>query len=67
MHTPATHPTMIVSRLRLDRIMLINELIPGIWLSTPPMRDSIEAIIVLCCAKSSRVAYAWLQGQRKLL
>ena len=64
MHTPATHPTMTVSRLRLDRIMLINELIPGIWLSTPPIRDSIDASVVRCWAKSSRVAYAWLRSQR---
>lgn len=32
-------------------------------LRTPPIRDWIPAIAVRCCAKSSRVAYAWLSGR----
>jgi hypothetical protein len=40
--------------------MVINELMPGIWDKTPPMRWSIRASMVDCWAKSCRVAYACL-------
>lgn len=48
MHRATTHPTMRVSRRRRLRIIEMSELMPGIWLSTPPIRESILASSVRC-------------------
>ena len=50
---------MIESRLRRERIMVMSELIPGIWFNTPPILPSMEERTERWFEKSWRVAYAW--------
>lgn len=55
-----TPPRMKVSRRLRVPIIAMRRLRPGICCTTPPIRLSIDPSRLRCCAKSSRVAYAWL-------
>lgn len=60
--TPIRQPTMIESLRRLDFIIPKRLLMPGIVLSTPPIRVLMPVMVVRWWEKSARVSYACLQN-----